>query len=162
MNPAGQLASVGDTEAFGPRGASTSSYSLPPDSLFKLQDPPLAERGTAEAASACVPSEARLCVNQGRFAVEASWRTPDGTTGFGHAVALTGDTGYFWFFRYTNVEVVLKVLDGRPVNGHFWVFYGALANVEYTLTVTDTETGEVRTYLNPAGRFASLADTAAF
>ena len=28
--------------------------------------------------------------------------------------------------------------------------------------VTDTETGEVRTYHNPAGRFASVADTGAF
>ncbi|HEX4952481.1 MAG TPA: hypothetical protein VF017_03685 [Thermoanaerobaculia bacterium] len=162
LNPVGQLASVGDTDAFGPRGASTSAYSLPPDSLFRVQEPQLAERSKVEAAGACVPSEARLCVNQGRFAVEASWRTPDGTTGVGHAVALAADTGYFWFFRDTNLEVVLKVLDGRPVNSHFWVFYGALSNVEYTLTVTDTETGAVRTYRNPAGRFSSLADTAAF
>jgi hypothetical protein len=48
------------------------------------------------------------------------------------------------------------------VNGHYWVFYGALSNVEYTLTVTDTMTGKVKTYKNPLGRFASAADTAAF
>jgi hypothetical protein len=73
-----------------------------------------------------------------------------------------GDTGYFWFFNPDNVEVVLKVLDGRPVNGKFWVFYGALSTVEYTLTVTDTETGQVRTFTNPAGRLASVAETSAF
>jgi hypothetical protein len=54
------------------------------------------------------------------------------------------------------------VLDGRGVNGSFWFFYGALSNVEYTLTVTDTTTGAVRTYRNPVGNFASVGDTGAF
>ena len=83
--------------------------------------------------------------------------------GTGQAVPLAGgDTGYFWFFDASNVEVVLKVLDGRTLNGKFWVFYGALSDVEYTLTVTDTETGTVKTYTNPKGRLASVADTRAF
>ena len=77
-------------------------------------------------------------------------------------MALSGDTGYFWFFTDTNVETVVKVLDGRPVNDKFWLFYGALSNVEYTLTVTDTETGRVKTYKNPSGRFGSVGDTGAF
>jgi hypothetical protein len=42
------------------------------------------------------------------------------------------------------------------------VFYGALSNVDYTLTVTDTTTGTVKTYHNPAGQFASVGDTQAF
>lgn len=75
---------------------------------------------------------------------------------------LTGDTGTFWFFGPTNLEVFTKVLDGTAVNGKFWFFYGALSDVDYTLTVTDTQTGAVRTYHNPAGRLASVADTAAF
>ena len=54
------------------------------------------------------------------------------------------------------------MLDGRPVNGKFWLFYGALSDVEYTLTVTDTMTGRVKEYHNPHGRLASVADTAAF
>jgi hypothetical protein len=56
----------------------------------------------------------------------------------------------------------LKVLDGRAANGHFWVFYGALSNVEYTVLVRDTVTGAVRTYQNPPGQLASRADTEAF
>ena len=42
------------------------------------------------------------------------------------------------------------------------MFYGALSNVEYTITVTDTATGAKNVYKNPSGRFASVADTGAF
>ena len=90
------------------------------------------------------------------------WKDFQGNQGAGHAVPLTADTGHFWFFGPDNVEVVLKVLDGREVNGHFWVFFGALSSVEYTLTVTDVQTGEVRTYRNPSGKLASAAYTDAF
>jgi hypothetical protein len=38
----------------------------------------------------------------------------------------------------------------------------AHSNVEYTVTVTDSNTGAKRTYTNPSGRFASVADTQAF
>jgi hypothetical protein len=34
--------------------------------------------------------------------------------------------------------------------------------VEYTLRVTDTSTGEVRTYVNPSGELTSGADLLAF
>ena len=75
---------------------------------------------------------------------------------------LTGDTGTFWFFNSANLELVVKVLDGRGINGHYWVFYGALSNVDYTIAVSDTDTGAVRTYHNPQGVMASVADTEAF
>ena len=75
---------------------------------------------------------------------------------------MTDDTGYFWFFDPANVELVVKVLDGRSLNNHFWVFYGALSNTQYTITVLDTMTGQTRQYTNPSGQFASVGDTAAF
>ncbi len=111
---------------------------------------------------ACQPSASTLCLNGGRFRAEATWRDFNGGTGAGMAVPLSADTGYFWFFDPANVEVVLKVLDGRGLNGHFWTFYGALSNVRYSLTVTDTQTGATRRYVNPSGRFASVGDTVAF
>ena len=48
------------------------------------------------------------------------------------------------------------------MNGHSWVFYGALSDVEYHITVTDTDTGIVKTYDNPSGTLGSFADTSAF
>jgi ELWxxDGT repeat protein len=158
FNAQGHLASVGDTRSFGPLGAAEVKRLVGPGSV-----PPLvSERLDAAAATGtCVPAAGRLCLNGGRFAVEAKWKLPD-RSGTGKAVGITSDTGYFWFFDAANVETVIKVLDGRERNGHFWVFYGALSNVEYELTVTDTVTGKVKTYKNPRGQFASVADTAAF
>jgi hypothetical protein len=111
----------------------------------------------------CSAGPTTLCLNNGRFKVQVAWRVPaQGTSGPGNAVTLTGDTGYLWFFSANNIELVVKVVDGRGFNGKFWVFYGALSNVEYTISVTDTVTGSVRTYFNPNGQLASVADTAAF
>jgi type 1 glutamine amidotransferase len=112
--------------------------------------------------AACVAGPTALCLNGGRFRVEIAWKDFDGRTGAGRASALTDDSGTFWFFDPANVEVVAKVLDGRPVNGNWWFFFGALSNVEYGITLTDTETGATKVYRNPAGRFASQGDTAAF
>jgi hypothetical protein len=107
-------------------------------------------------------SATSLCLNAGRFKVEVAWAAADGRSGSGNAISLTNDTGYFWFFDPANVELVVKVLDGRGVNGHFWVFYGALSDVQYTITVTDTTNGAHRTYSNPQHNLASFADTSAF
>jgi hypothetical protein len=109
----------------------------------------------------CGQPSAGLCLG-GRFLVTVNWSTTDGRSGQGTPVTLTGDTGYFWFFNSANVELVVKVLDGTALNGHFWVFYGALSNVAYTITVFDTQTQTTRTYTNLNGQMASYADTSAF
>jgi ELWxxDGT repeat protein len=159
-NPEGQLASAGDTTGFGPRGA----QSVVPDVFTAAPSPPAQVRGwSAPAATApCAPGAQRLCLNGGRFAVQVSWKDFQGKTGQGKAVPFAGDTGFFWFFDQANIELAIKVLDGRPLNGKFWVFYGALSNVEYTITVTDTQTGAVKEYKNPSGQFGSAGDTGAF
>jgi len=73
------------------------------------------------------------------------------------------DSGLFWFFASTNWELLVKVLDGCSENGHYWVLAAATTNVEYTLTVTDTQTGETFVAQNPLGRNSPAAiDTRAF
>jgi len=114
-----------------------------------------------QVAATCVPDAVTLCLNGQRFKATAVWQM-GGANGDGRAYPITDNTGAFWFFDPTNLELVVKVLDGRSVNGKWWVFYGSLTNVEFTLTVMDTLTGEVRTYHNTGGQMASVADTGAF
>ena len=109
----------------------------------------------------CAADGKTLCLNGGRFKVRVDWRSQD-SSGSGTAVPITQDTGEFWFLSANNIELVLKVVDGSAFNGHYWVFYGALSNLEYTITVTDTTTGTVKTYHNPLGTTASVADVNAF
>jgi hypothetical protein len=115
------------------------------------------------AASTCTPGSGRLCVTDRRFKITAAWKTPDGQSGQGRAVTLTDDTGYFWFFQETNVELLVKVLNACSSSNRFWVFAAGLTNVQVDLSVEDTVTGQVRTYRNPQNRtFAPIQDTAAF
>ena len=104
-----------------------------------------------------------LCLGAGdRFEVTALWDTAK-AIGAGMRHELTADTGYFWFFRESNIEAVVKVLDGCGVNGHFWVFAGGLTNVEVTLRVRDTTNDARRSYHNDQGEpFQPIQDTAAF
>src|SRR5436305_2029084 len=118
--------------------------------------------GLAQGSCFPFPTATHLCLNGARFQAEVTWSVPGLGTGAGQAVPLTDDTGSFWFFDNSNLELMIKVLDGRAVNGHFWVFYGGLSDVEYRITVTDTATGVQEIYVNPAGRLASGSDVAAF
>ena len=126
-------------------------------------------RGRALASDrqekSCAPGATSLCLNGGRFRVEALWQTPDGGSGAGQALPLTGESGYFWFFGADNVEVIVKLLDacGLPQFRNYWVFAAGLTNVEVLLRVTDTESGEVREYRNPQGTaFQPIQDTGSF
>ena len=141
------------TVAAAPRSAATGEYTM---AVSCLTLPP-ADFGP------CVEDDRTLCLNGGRFRVEALWETHQGDSGPGHARDMTPDTGFFWFFRDSNVEVVVKVLDGCGVNGSFWVFAGGLTNVHTMLRVTDTLGDTTRTYFNPQGKaFEPIQDTGAF
>jgi PKD repeat protein len=172
-NPSGTLASHADTSAF-PSGASPASAEEAASSaeidtrsaeeLYAMYAVLAQATATPKAAPAgCTPDGTTLCLHQARFRVSVDWEVPSqGRSGTGMAVPITDDTGYFWFFVDTNVELTIKVLDGTGVNGHYWVFYGALSNVKYTITVRDTLTGNGQSYVNESGNQASRADTSAF
>lgn len=112
---------------------------------------------------ACTADGATVCLAGGRFALRASWETGDGVQGTAHAVQLTADTGYLWFFSPASVEAIVKVIDGCLVDASYWVFAGGLTDVHTVITLTDSRTGAARTYVNPAGTaFRPVEDTTAF
>ena len=155
-----------------------SRYLLPPDEMESLRGgtgrrsrlagrpartvapdrfvPPLHEGGACEA------DDLTLCLEGGRFAVRARWRTADGG-GDARAWPRSRNSGLYWFFGPDNVEMVVKVLDGCERNGHRWVFAAGLTDVGVTMTVTDSETGEERTWETPAGApFQPIQEAKAF
>jgi hypothetical protein len=119
----------------------------------------------AQVKAAC--TEGRLCLNQGRFEVSLSATDPrTGATGAGKPVRQNDIFGYFSIpsltFDPSNPEVFVKILDGRGVNGKFWVFYGSLTDFEFTLTVFDTDTQQTKNYTKPAGEACGKYDVGAF
>ena len=69
----------------------------------------------------------------------------------------------YWLFLVTRASrtLIANSTLASLKNDYFWVFYGALSNVEYTLRVTDTQTGKTKTYFNPLRHFGSVGDTQA-
>lgn len=158
-NPQGTQASAADTVAF---AASAADQADAGDLLPSREPAGDLAAPTSSPSIACTTGGTNLCLD-GRFLVTVAWNdVPNHHSGAGTAVSLTSASGYDWFFSDTNVELILKIVDGRGLNGHFWFFYGALSNVQYTITVTDTQTGAHKTYNNPQGTQASQADTSAF
>lgn len=111
----------------------------------------------------CVPDAHTLCLQDGRFRVEAEWTDFDLNEGMASVNPVSDDSGELWFFRPDNVELLVKVLDGCDQFGHYWVFAAGLTNVGVSLTVTDTATDETYDIENMLGDdFEPVLDTTAF
>lgn len=109
----------------------------------------------------CVDSKETLCLlNDNRFKVEVDWSSSS-ESGAGQVISSSNDTGTFYFFNPNNTDLLVQLLNACSNNDHFWVFAQAQTNVEFALTVTDTETGTIRSYSNPDA-FEPILDTSAF
>jgi virginiamycin B lyase len=115
-------------------------------------------------SAACNSDGQTMCLLNGRFAVSAGWQaTPQGPVAPASVVALSDESGYFWFLEKGNVEIVVKMLNActDPWNA-YWFFASGLTNLGTTVTVKDTLTGTQRLYTNPPGRtFQPILDTSA-
>lgn len=120
----------------------------------------------------CVPTPTSLCLNNDRFQVEVDWFTETGNSSTVGDFTAGGEarntpisdvwTG-MWFFDPDNLDLLIHVFQGCSFNNNFWVFAAGLTNVEVTLTVTDTQTGEEKEFFNPLGMpFEPITDTEAF
>ncbi len=97
-----------------------------------------------------------------RFKAWALFRRPGGAPAGAPAFVATDRAGFVYFNSVFNPELVLKMLDGRPVNRHFWFFWGAMSDQEYSIAIYDRQSGATRSYYNTAGNLASAADIEAF
>ncbi len=160
-NPLHHLASVGDTSAFAAdapqlpaelrTAAPASRPAAPADSAISLAD-----------RVSCPVTDTVLCLPASGARIRVHWRDFQGHEGEGHPVRLTNQGGWFWFFNPQNLELAIKVLDGRPLTGNYWVFYASLSNVEFTIRIEDELGQLLREYTNTSGGFLSVADTTAF
>ncbi|MBV8200166.1 MAG: hypothetical protein JOZ15_06040 [Acidobacteria bacterium] len=70
--------------------------------------------------------------------------------------------GLFWFFSPDNPELLVKVLNGCSLGGHYWIFVSGGTNAGLTVTVTDTQTGHAWTRTNADGTpVPTIEDTSA-
>ena len=113
----------------------------------------------------CVDDEFTLCLHDNRFRVTVDFRRPsDSTPQHAHRIPFTERAGMFWFFNEANIEMLIKVQNAcvEPFN-RYWVFFAATTNVEFTLTVVDTQAQMAKVYTNPQGMAAlPIQDTGAF
>ncbi len=85
-------------------------------------------------------SDRELPFHEGRFVASLVWVTPDNTGPARVAPGASRASGAFYFFDPDNWEVLVKVLDGRAINGHWWAYASGTTDLKWTLTVTDTTT----------------------
>ena len=113
--------------------------------------------------AACAPGPDALCFQDFRFKATATWTTPGGTGPARSVAGASNASGNVYFFDPENWEILVKVLDGCAVNGHYWVFAAGATDLGWDLTVEDTESGEIWSMSNPLGQRApAITDTEAF
>lgn len=118
---------------------------------------------------ACPASSTTLCLLGGRFSARLSWNDGTGVRDAYVAPPRTGGTssssGLFYFYPAdpANWEILVKMIDGCATNGTFWTLVSASTGFAWRLTVTDHETGRVRTWDHPLdGQASGISDFAAF
>jgi hypothetical protein len=163
-----QAPPVADIRAFPCSASSAPSPVLDRDAAMRVADELAAfaaARLPAETPAdpvprvACSPNANTLCIDNQpgdrRFEVSVFFNTAQGSKpmGFGTAIPLGSlnvpSGGIFWFTNPENPEMMIKVLNGCPTNGHFWVFYAAGTNFALDVDVVDSLTGRTWTSINP-------------
>jgi len=120
------------------------------------------------AVAVCSTTATAHCLQESRFRVEVQWSGFGDDGGMAHTVpGATADSGLFYFFGPNNWEILVKVLNacgsGGGRNDRFWVFAASATTLKYEMTVTDTQTGARRTYVNALGVSSpATTDTEAF
>jgi subtilisin family serine protease len=112
----------------------------------------------------CAAAATTLGLADGRFRLAVAWRIVErGLAGCGQPLPISDRAGTFWFFDPGLPELLVKIVNGCPVNGRHWIFAAGATDVQYELSVEDSVGGQTEVFRHPGGSPpASIADTESF
>lgn len=110
-----------------------------------------------EEWGSCRPNDVTLCLEAGRFAIRAA-----GSDRPANAKRLTSKSGWFWLHWDQDPVAAVKVLDGRSIDGHFWVSVSTLGDEALTIGVTDMVSGRSRELRSAPGTPLAVVDRETF
>ncbi|MCH9650749.1 MAG: hypothetical protein K0U98_21140 [Deltaproteobacteria bacterium] len=122
--------------------------------------------GGVQPQSSCFQSgtdrSKNVCLRNS-FAVRVDQVTNHASDGVATPVRFAStDSAFFWFFSPLNYEVIVKIINGCSVNGHFWVFAAGTTNQGHRISVF-TLGSPAQFYTRSEGPPApAITDTAAF
>lgn len=120
--------------------------------------------GASDAAAAPCDETRAVCLGGGRFEARVEWqRSPEERQTGRILLPEAPNSGLFSNSLAADPQLLLNVIDGCNVNGHYWLYLATAADLEVTVRVRDTQTGKTWAYFNPAGRVpAPVRDVEAF
>lgn len=127
------------------------------------------------ATTSCVQNATTACLLNSRFQATVRFRNAfDNQPANANALRkpVTGfanpnfETAFFYFNSADNIEILLKMLDQGNTNGSgqptIAVLFGSATPLRVELTITDTQTGAVKTYVSPFNTQRGGTDFTAF
>ncbi len=126
---------------------------------------------TPGGTTSCTPNANTVCLLSNRFRVSIDYinafANPPQPGKFVGAKLVAGvqnpDVATFGISGAQAIEVVVRIQDARPFGlNRFDIYYGGLTDLEYTVTVTDTQTGTTRAYTNAPGNVGGAVDRTSF
>jgi PKD repeat protein len=141
---------------FGDGAVSTSrdpvhAYSYPGNYPVTLTVTTAGGSATASRLVTVTASDTLRLMSSHPFDITLSATDPrTGNTGQGQVLAQNDIYGIFSIPAITgnagNPEVIIKMVDATGIGQSYWVFYGALTDLTYTLSVKEDATGLTKTY----------------
>jgi len=119
--------------------------------------------GATDGSTAACDETRALCLNDGRFEATVEWHGSAAERNREAKRVMVPETPGSGLFSHDDLQLLLNVHDGCAVNDRYWLDLAAIADVELTVKVRDTQTGRTWVYFNPAGRTpAPMRDLNAF
>ena len=91
----------------------------------------------------CVTSGPEACLSDWRFWVIPTYSTQSVSRAPAQALETYGlgdSASLFYFFGHDNPEMLVKVVNGCAINGHWWVFGSAATDLQYNISIFDWAT----------------------